>query len=85
MFVIFALPYLLRPLFPQGRFMTYLFRLLIPVSIVIWVIVIYWVYRKHRSIKIAVSLILVSGVFLITAPIWGYLLILFLAGGWNVK
>ncbi|EDL59699.1 hypothetical protein [Gimesia maris] len=84
-FVIFILPYLLRPLFPQGRFMIYLFRLLTPLSITIWGTGIYFAYRRHRSMKVAVSLIIVSGFVLITAPIWGYLLILAFAGGWNVK
>ncbi|WP_417389616.1 hypothetical protein [Gimesia sp.] len=84
-FVIFVLPYLLMPLFPQGRFMGYLFRLLPLLFIVIWGIGIFWAYRRHRSMKIAVSLILVSGVVLVSAPIWGYVLILLFSGGWNVK
>jgi len=65
--------------------MGYLFRLLPLLFIVIWGIGIFWAYRRHRSMKIAVSLILVSGVVLVSAPFWGYLLILLFSGGWNVK
>lgn len=84
-FLLFGLPYLLRPLFPRGRFMVYLFRLLPLLFISIWGGGIYLAYRKHRSTRITVSLILVSAVVLFTSPVWGYLLVLMLAGGWNVK
>ncbi|HCO21633.1 MAG: hypothetical protein CME31_27865 [Gimesia sp.] len=84
-FVIFVLPYLLRPLFPQGRFMAPLFQLSPLFFIVIWGVGIYCAYRRHRSMKITVSLIVVSGIVLITAPIWGYILVILISGGWNVK
>ncbi|MCA9005209.1 MAG: hypothetical protein KDA70_08020 [Planctomycetaceae bacterium] len=84
-FVLLVLPWLLMPLFPRGRFMAPLFQLLPLFFIVIWGTGIYCASCRHRSMKITVSLIVVSGIVLITSPIWGYILVILFSGGWNVK
>jgi hypothetical protein len=83
-FILLAGPFVLAPFFPNGRFAVYLFRCLPLVHIVVWLAGIVAAYRKHKSFKIAGSLVVVGSILFVTLPIWMYLIVLASVGGWNV-
>lgn len=83
--LMYVIPYLLLPLFPRGRFMPFLFRLMPLMFLALWLAGIYGAYRVHRSRQVIISMTIISGILFFTSPIWGYLLIILLCGGWNVK
>lgn len=77
-------PSFLLIIFPQGKFMSYLFWGLPWMLILLWCIGTIFAFRRHQSWKVVIGMVLTGLVVVSTFPIWFYLAIMLFAGGWNV-
>ncbi len=83
-FMLTAAPYVLMIIFPKGKFMGFVFSALPLILISLWCVGTILAYRRHGSWQVVMGLLLTGFVVVSTLPIWFYLTVLLLVGGWDV-
>ena len=79
-----AAPYVLIIIFPKGKFMGFLFSVLPWILISMWCSGMLLAYRRYGSWRIVIGLLFTGLLVVSTFPIWFYLTVLMLVGGWDV-